>query len=321
MKSYKPSQIDQKLDCFAQILIRQNRTEDRIRTKRTLTTVSAIIPIYNRSRCIARAIQSVLAQSDPVDEIIVVDDCSDDGLDAVLDQFKNQIRTIRHTKNLGVSVSRNRGIQEATAEYVAFLDSDDLWQLDKISQQIEFMKKFDLNASCTNFDVVSSEDHNTPPVAAQRPYKNIFTLEDIVWGCYVSPGSTFVCKKELFSEVGYYDNNLSRYEDWDLLIRIIMKYEGKFGFLNEILSTIYYSGQYSPTYALSGLKMMADKHYNNIRSQGNNYALKFRSSISFNTASVYKQERRYLFMLYFLAKSIALHPRRNWPVKNILLKT
>jgi glycosyltransferase involved in cell wall biosynthesis len=90
-------------------------------------TVSAIIPTYNRRAYIRRAIDSVLAQTVPVDEVIVVDDGSTDGTaEVVTEWFGDRVRLIRQ-QNTGVSGARRRGIREARGEWIAFLDSDDEW--------------------------------------------------------------------------------------------------------------------------------------------------------------------------------------------------
>jgi glycosyltransferase involved in cell wall biosynthesis len=90
-------------------------------------TVTAIIPTYNRRAYIRRAIDSILAQTLPVDEIIVVDDGSTDGTaEAVTEWFGDRVRLIRQ-QNTGVSGARRHGIREARGEWIAFLDSDDEW--------------------------------------------------------------------------------------------------------------------------------------------------------------------------------------------------
>ncbi len=89
--------------------------------------VSALIPTYNRRNYIFRAIDSVLAQTVPVDEIIVVDDGSTDGtLEAIGSVYGPEVKVVRQ-ENMGVSVARKRAIDEAQGEWVAFLDSDDEW--------------------------------------------------------------------------------------------------------------------------------------------------------------------------------------------------
>jgi glycosyltransferase involved in cell wall biosynthesis len=99
--------------------------------------VSAIIPTFNRRRYIRRAIDSVLAQTLPVDEIIVIDDGSTDGTaEAVGEWYGSQVRVIRQ-KNSGVSGARRRGIQEAGGEWIAFLDSDDEWSPERNRELLE----------------------------------------------------------------------------------------------------------------------------------------------------------------------------------------
>src|SRR3954470_7513973 len=96
--------------------------------------VSAIIPTFNRRQYIQRAIDSVLAQTLPVDEIIVVDDGSKDGTAAAVEAwYGSRVRVIRQ-ENSGVSGARRRGIQEATGEWIAFLDSDDEWSPERNKQ-------------------------------------------------------------------------------------------------------------------------------------------------------------------------------------------
>lgn len=99
--------------------------------------VSALIPTYNRRTQVTRAIESVLAQSVPVEEIIVVDDGSTDGsAEAIRSCYGSRVAIYRQ-ENAGVSSARNRGIREAQGEWIAFLDSDDVWLPTKIERQLE----------------------------------------------------------------------------------------------------------------------------------------------------------------------------------------
>ncbi len=93
--------------------------------------VSAVIPAYNRREYICRAVDSALAQTLPVDEVIVVDDGSSDGTAEMLtEKYGSALRVIRQ-KNAGVAGARLRGIREAKGEWIAFLDSDDCWVVDR----------------------------------------------------------------------------------------------------------------------------------------------------------------------------------------------
>ncbi|MHC5139531.1 MAG: glycosyltransferase family 2 protein, partial [Planctomycetota bacterium] len=99
-------------------------------------TISAVIPAYNAAKYIARSIDSVLAQTHPVDEIVIVDDGSTDNTAAIIKDYGDKVRYI-HQPNAGVSAARNTGIEAATGNWIAFLDADDEWLPEKIKRQVE----------------------------------------------------------------------------------------------------------------------------------------------------------------------------------------
>lgn len=115
--------------------------------------VSIVMPSYNTGRFIKETVESVLAQTYTDWELIIVDDCSTDNTDEIVNEFLSdeRIRYIKNEKNSGAAVSRNRALREATGRWIAFLDSDDLWEPEKLEKQIAFMKNNEYHFSYTNY--------------------------------------------------------------------------------------------------------------------------------------------------------------------------
>lgn len=123
--------------------------------------VSIIMPSYNTGRFIKETIESVQSQTYTNWELIVVDDCSTDNTDDVINEFLSdeRIHYIKNEKNSGAAVSRNKALKEAKGKWIAFLDSDDLWSPDKLEKQISFMKEYGYHFSYTNYSEID-EDSN-----------------------------------------------------------------------------------------------------------------------------------------------------------------
>ena len=121
--------------------------------------VSIIMPSYNTGRFISETIESVLAQSYSDWELIIVDDCSTDDTDEMIGQYltDERIRYIKNKNNSGAAVSRNRALREAKGKWIAFLDSDDLWEPDKLKKQIAFMENNGYHFSYTNYIEIDEE--------------------------------------------------------------------------------------------------------------------------------------------------------------------
>ena len=103
--------------------------------------VSVIMPSWNTGRFIAESITSVINQTYTNWELIIVDDCSTDNTDEIVSSFSDErIRYFKNEKNCGAALTRNRAMREAKGEWIAFLDSDDLWEPEKLSKQLAFMK-------------------------------------------------------------------------------------------------------------------------------------------------------------------------------------
>ena len=125
--------------------------------------VSIIMPSYNTANYIAASIQSVLDQTYPNWELIIVDDCSTDDTDAVVAPFLTdaRIRYLKNEQNSGAAISRNRALREAKGRWVAFLDSDDLWYPTKLEAQLKFMQSHGYHFSYTKYEELNEAGAQT----------------------------------------------------------------------------------------------------------------------------------------------------------------
>ena len=118
--------------------------------------VSVIMPSYNTAKYISNSINSVLNQTYKNFELIIVDDCSTDYTDQILDSFKDpRIKYIKLSRNSGAAVARNVALKEARGKWITFLDSDDLWEKEKLDHQINFMKKNNYTFSYTKYEEIN----------------------------------------------------------------------------------------------------------------------------------------------------------------------
>ena len=124
--------------------------------------VSVVMPVYNDSRFIRETILSVLNQTHSNFELLIIEDCSNDKSLEIIRNFEDKrIRLFVNESNRGAAYSRNKGIKEATGEYVAFLDGDDLWAEDKLEKQLDFMISNKYDFSYTNYEVIDDYGNKT----------------------------------------------------------------------------------------------------------------------------------------------------------------
>ena len=151
--------------------------------------VSVIMPAYNSRNTIGRAIQSVLAQTYKRFELLVIDDGSTDNtVDIVNSYMKTDSRIVllHNPKNLGVAASRNHGCRKAQGEYLAFLDSDDVWFEDKLEKQVSFMLQKGCDLSCTAYAYAYPHEQPSRDKRAYRVPESISyeqLLKENVIGC------------------------------------------------------------------------------------------------------------------------------------------
>jgi glycosyltransferase involved in cell wall biosynthesis len=187
-----------------------------------MPSVSVIIPTFDRSRKLIRALRSVLNQRFRDYEIIVVDDGSSDDTCHALTPYRPMIRYVKKQVNQGVSAARNSGIRLACAPWIAFLDSDDYWLEDKLSVQMEFLKGSPGTLICQTEEIwIRNGRRVNPKRRHKKPSGDIFAQSLKL--CLVSPSSVLL-KRSLFDEIGFFDEALPAAEDYDMWLRISCRY-------------------------------------------------------------------------------------------------
>ena len=201
--------------------------------------ISVVIPTYNREKLIIKAIKSALNQTYSNIEVIIVDDCSTDN--TVIEVKKihdSRIKIIKLRHKKGGNYARNKGIRLSTGEFIAFLDSDDIFYHDKLEKQINNIKNkksdFDFCKIYIHINITFSTSFILPNRSQEESIINGDIFEELTKDNFISTQSILVKKKVI--ENIFFDINLPRLQDYDLLLRIIPKV--KVSFTNEVLVDI-----------------------------------------------------------------------------------
>jgi glycosyltransferase involved in cell wall biosynthesis len=186
---------------------------------------SIIIPAYNRKRFLEKAIDSVLSQTIPAFELIIVDDGSTDGTkDIVLSRQDHRIKYL-YQNNRGVSSARNKGLREATGNFIAFLDSDDWWAREKLKKAVTYIHKYPgIKIFHTEETWFKNGQFLKQMAKHRKPTGWVYT--DALPLCCISI-STAVINRSVFNDIGYFDESLEACEDYDFWLRATNKYEVK----------------------------------------------------------------------------------------------
>ena len=183
--------------------------------------ISVIIPTWNRAAHLANALQSVFAQTLPAAEVIVVDDgSSDDTRRLVRSQFPDA-RYI-YQQNRGVSSARNTGIQAASGDWIALLDSDDHWFPDKLAQQCEQLHARPEYKICHSDEIWIRNGRRVNPGKKHAKYGGHIFRQCLPL-CAISPSAVMI-QRDLIDEVGLFDERLPACEDYDLWLRICARH-------------------------------------------------------------------------------------------------
>jgi len=195
--------------------------------------ISVIIPTYNGSRNIRRAIQSVLNQDYPNIEIIVVDDASTDDTVAVVKSIKDsRLKLIVHKVNKNGSAARNTGIKASTGKYIALLDDDDEWLPTKLSKQIEYLQKKnnkEWKAVVGSFVTEKNGKRKETILTKEGDLRKEILLMEVS----MSIGSGILIEKQAVEEIGGFDEKYLRHQDLEFILRYLRKY--KLGIVGDVL--------------------------------------------------------------------------------------
>ncbi len=208
--------------------------------------ISVVIPTYNRVTFLRRAITSVLKQSFPVNEIIVVDNGSTDQTLSFIKEKFTSIKVIIEKKR-GVSFARNKGIKNCKNEWIAFLDSDDEWMTSKIEKQFFLLKKSNFKYQFIHTNEIWIKNGILKNQKKKHLKMGGYIFENCLDICKISPSSVMI-KKEVFNKYGLFDDRFKVCEDYELWLRLTSKI--KIGYVNEPLIKKYggHAGQLSDKY-------------------------------------------------------------------------
>ena len=193
-----------------------------------LQLVSVIIPTYNRSDQVVRAVKSVLNQTYQNLECIVIDDSSIDDTVHQLNTIKNsdsRLTILVHDNNQHASAARNTGIAVAAGDYIAFLDDDDVWMEGKLSKQVELLSSAsdDVGLVYCWFVIIDGDDK----VGSRKPELEGYLFDELLVGQPLGNASTLLIKKNVINRIGGFDTNLPRGNDGDFIRRVTKYYKVK----------------------------------------------------------------------------------------------
>lgn len=191
--------------------------------------VTVIVPTYNRPGLLAEALESILRQTCQDLEIIVINDAGVDVHDVIAGlSGGGDIIYIEQSRNKGLAAARNAGIQAARGKYIAYLDDDDIFYPNHIETLVAFLEGSKYSVAYTDAyracQLRKGEDYRT--VSRELPYSIDFSKVQLLVR-NIAPVLCFMHEKECLERIGLFDEQLTSHEDWDLWIRMALRYEFK----------------------------------------------------------------------------------------------
>lgn len=263
--------------------------------------VSIVIPTYNYGRFVTEAVDSALAQDYKPVEIIVIDDGSTDDTPERLAPYEGRIRYIRQ-ENKGLSAARNTGIRHATGQWIALLDSDDVWHPHKLKIQLQALRERKDVGLAGSPSAASLTDPLSP-----NPQVHELSLRDFVVSSRMGPSSALI-RRRCFEIVGFFDERLRSVEDRDMWLRLAARFSCVL-----VDSPCWWYRRHPMQMSRNGQRMFA-----NYRSVIRNFFMAhpehralYRMAMAYlysDAAPLYFAEGRRFVALYCLARSACYRP-------------
>jgi len=186
-----------------------------------MSLVSIILPYFNKKEYIRETIYSLLNQTYQDFEIIIVDDELSEDSKIILNEIKkidSRIFILKNSKNLGAGYSRNKAIKFSKGKFLAFCDCDDLWNQNKLSNQLRFMKKFNIDACHTSYSIVN----DLGKIIGERRAVSQLNYNNLLNSCDIGL-STVIIEKKLLDNFEIFFPNLKTKEDYILWLKLAQK--------------------------------------------------------------------------------------------------
>ncbi|MGF1589133.1 MAG: glycosyltransferase family 2 protein [Pleurocapsa sp.] len=194
-----------------------------------MTTISVIIPAYNAEGTILKTIESVQQQTYQDLEIIIINDGSSDRTLELLAAVNDSRLKVYSYENGGLPTARNRGISQATGDYISFIDADDLWTKDKLEKQLLALQHNPQAGIAYSWVIYMVQDlQNSDRVTFVPDQKSNLTgniYPDLLLGNFIGNGSNILARREAIESIGEFEPTLKSCEDWDYYLRLAAKWE------------------------------------------------------------------------------------------------
>lgn len=275
--------------------------------------VAVIVPTFDRAALVGRAIESILSQTYPVHSIVVVDDGSRDETSRLVSAIGgSRVRLIRHPTNRGAAAARNTGLRAVDCQYVAFLDSDDVWRPEKLARQVQCLDSSPASVIACGTGIEVERDDGSP-LEQRACAAGDLGLDAIIVTNHLSIDSTMLIERSAFDQVGYFDEDLRRLEDWEWLLRFATRYQIRM--LPETLVKVSVGRRefLADRTALAARKIV-EMQRDRLGRTGGAVLRRIRAHASWQVAWGYHTERRPGLALVHGAKALVLSPAGTLPL-------